>query len=78
MMTSFVIKIVSEVYGLFRRVSFSEEMNKGFRLVGFKLLHSTGKKADDDLNISVRNISINVHLLALVFLIDTLIFMSPT
>jgi len=30
MMTPFVIKLVSEVYGLFRRVSFSEEMTEGF------------------------------------------------
>ena len=29
-MTPFVIKLVSEVYGLFRRVSFSEEMAEGF------------------------------------------------
>jgi len=33
MMTPFVIKLVSEVYGLFRRVSFSEEMTEGFWLV---------------------------------------------
>ena len=30
MMTPFVIKLVSEVYGLFLRVSFSEEMTVGF------------------------------------------------
>ena len=33
-MNPFVIKLVSEVYGLFQRVSFSEEMTEGFRLVG--------------------------------------------
>jgi len=33
-MTPFVIKLVSEVYGLFWRVSFSEEITEGFWLVG--------------------------------------------
>jgi len=34
MLTPFVIKLVPEVYGLFQRVSFSEEMTEGFWLVG--------------------------------------------
>ena len=33
-MTPFVIKLVSEVYGRFRRVTFSEEMTEGFWLAG--------------------------------------------
>ena len=33
-MTLFVIKLVLEVYGLFRIVSFPEEMTEGFWLVG--------------------------------------------
>ena len=37
-MTPFVIKLVSEVYGRFRRVSFSEEMTEGFWLVGLYIL----------------------------------------
>jgi len=31
-------RVVSEVYGLFRRVSFSEEMTDWFWLVGLKIL----------------------------------------
>jgi len=45
MMTPFVIKLVTEVYGLFRKVSFSEEMTEGsdWSDSKFKLMHSTGK-----------------------------------